>query len=249
MKSLKNNESYDYRSSHTALSKPDDYDSQFWIPGTTNHLFWEIECMVISDVIKKIIPPPKRALDFACGTGRVLSLLEKHVSETTGIDVSWPMLAAAKKRCCRSRLVKGDLTKNSSIIEEKYDLVTAFRFFLNAQTELRESALKVIHKKMTSGGHLIVNFHLNPQSITGFYLRFRFWLNGSTRTMMSVNESKDLLWNCGFNPLEVHGYGYLFHRREYVRLPYLRGSLEKKLAQINPWPSVAMNFIIIAQPR
>ena len=249
MKSLKSNKSDDYRNSHSALSKADDYDPQFWTSGTTKHLFWEIERMIISDIINTLTPPPKRALDFACGTGRVLSFLETHVSETTGIDVAEGMLKIARKRCHRSRILEGDLTKNYRLIEDKFDLVSAFRFFLNAQQELRESALKVIHKLITSKGLLIVNFHLNPQSTTGTYLRFRFWLNGTNRSMMTVQEAKSLLWNCGFNPLEVYGYGYLFHRREYVRLICLRGPLEKMLSRVNPWPSIAMNFIIVAQPR
>lgn len=249
MNSLKSNKFVDYRNSHTALSKPDDYDSQFWISGTTNHLFWEIERMIISDIISRLNAPPKRALDFACGTGRVLSFLEAHVAETTGIDVAGEMLKVAGKRCQRSRIVKGDLTRNHNLIEGKFNLVTAFRFFLNAQQELRESALKAIHKLIANEGLLIVNFHLNPHSITGSYLRFRFWLNGSNRSMMTVKEAKALLWNCGFNTLKVHGYGYLFHRREYIRLICLRGPLEKMLSRINPWPPIAMNFIVEAQPR
>lgn len=245
MEFSRSNISGDYRNSHTALSKPDEYDPQFWISGTTKHLFWEIERMIISDVMSRLNPSPKRGLDFACGTGRVLSFLEEHVTETFGIDVAGEMLKVAGKRCRRSRIVKGDLTSDHNLIEGKFDLATAFRFFLNTQQELRESALKAIHQHMTKNGRLIVNFHMNPYSCTGAYLRLR----GSTHSMMTVKEAKDLLWHCDFKPLDVRGYGYLLHRREYVRLACLRSPFEKMLTRINLWPSIAMNFIIIAQPR
>jgi len=249
MNSLKKNKNYDYRDTHIALSKPEDYDPQFWIPGTMKNLFWEMEREIISNIIRKYIPFPQKALDFACGTGRVLSFIEQYFPETIGIDVSSSMLAVAQKRCQHSRIIDGDLTTDPSLVKDDFDLVTAFRFLLNAQQELRESVLKSIHRIIKSEGILIVNFHLNPYSITGSYLMFRCWLKGTNRSMISVRNAKDLLRSCGFNPLGVYGYGYLLHRREYVRLPNIRGSLEKILARLNMFPSIAMNFIIVAQAR
>ncbi len=49
--------------------------------------------------------PPARTLDLACGTG----YLTRHLrGEITGLDQSAAMLAIARQRCPRARLVRGD---------------------------------------------------------------------------------------------------------------------------------------------
>ena len=239
----------DYRRSHTDASKPKEYDPQFWTPGTTSHLFWEIEQMLLTEIICAATPRPERALDFACGTGRVLSFLEKQIPETVGVDISAEMLSMAKQRCRHSRILQGDLTTNPYLLRKKFDLVTAFRFFLNAQPELRQSAVETIARLLKPKGLLVANFHLNPHSLTGSYLRFRHWLRGTRRAMVSPKDAEKMLRNGGFEIVGIRGYGYLFHRRQNVRLLFLRGSLEKMLARMNPWPQVAMNFLIVARPN
>jgi len=239
----------DYRKSHMGASKPKEYDPQFWIPGATNHLFWQIERQILLDIMDCLKPRPKRALDFACGTGRVLSFLEGHVPETVGVDISGDMLKLARHRCQRSQIIEGDVTTNPDLLTGKFDLITAFRFFLNAQPELRQNVLAALRRVLADEGILVANFHLNPKSITGSYLRFRHWLKGSNRAMMSLKEAKDLLESSGYKPVEIRGYGYLFHRRKQVRFLRLRGPLEKALAKINPYPEVALNFIVAARLR
>ncbi len=240
----------DYRDSHKGPSKVKEYDPQFWISGTTNHLFWEIERILLKEIIDKMDPYPKRALDFACGTGRVLSFLEKHIEETHGVDISSDMLRLARSRCKSSSLIEGDLTTNPALLDKRFDLVTAFRFFLNAQPTLRKSALEAIALRLKKDGLLVANFHLNPLSLTGGYLRFRYLLKGTKRrAMLTLNEAKAILEDSGFEPVEVRGYGYLFHRRKYVRFIRLRAPLEKVLSRTNPLPSLAMNFLIAAKPK
>ena len=46
-----------------------------------------------------------------------------------------------------------------------FDLASAFRFFGNAQDDLREAALGAIAKRVRVGGHLLLNNHRNPWAI------------------------------------------------------------------------------------
>ena len=66
-----------------------------------------------------------------------------------GVDVSEAMLARA---CCPGnvRLQHIDMTRH--FLGETFDVVTAFRFFLNAEPLLREQALQAIRNHLTEGG-------------------------------------------------------------------------------------------------
>jgi hypothetical protein len=57
-----------------------------------------------------------------------------------------------------------DLTSEDPDLGQ-FDLVTSFRFFGNAQDDLREGALKAIVRRIAPGGHLLINSHRNPRAL------------------------------------------------------------------------------------
>jgi len=69
---------------------------------------------------------PKRALDFGCGTGRLLVSLSEIAEQVVGLDVSAPMLEEASKNCKHFslknvRLLKSD--DNLSLLEGRFDFI------------------------------------------------------------------------------------------------------------------------------
>ena len=68
----------------------------------------------------------KRYLDFACGTGRLLSFLENNFAASTGVDISKDMLNIAEKYRKKSELICGDITREHLLDGRKYDIFTAF---------------------------------------------------------------------------------------------------------------------------
>jgi ubiquinone/menaquinone biosynthesis C-methylase UbiE len=240
----------DYRESHRNPSKPAEYDPQFFENGTTLNLFWEIERRIIADTIRTMNPAPSRALDFACGTGRILSILATSIRETVGVDVSAPMLAVALERSPKSVLVEADITTDAAAVDGPFDVITAFRFFLNAQEGLRIESLRALRRLMHNDGLLITNFHLNPMSLTGLYLRAMRRLRGieDPQEMMSLSDAQKLLFTNGFQTIAVHGYGYFLHRTRRLAFPFLLRPFEKRLAAWNVTPKFAQNFILISRP-
>jgi SAM-dependent methyltransferase len=236
----------DYRESHRHPDKPGVYDAE-WNPGTISDLIWRIEKMLLNDVIRGFPNYPMSVLDFACGTGRILSFLEKIVDKCVGIDVSSEMVEVARKRCVRSQIIEGDLTVNSNLLHCKFDLVTVFRFFLNAQDALRIEALQALHSVLRKEGILIANFHFNPLSLTGAYVRLRSFIKETQVRMISVPEAMNLLQSNGFNIEKVRGYGYLFQRRNLVHFLPLRLLIEYNLAKWNFFPYWGMYFLIVAK--
>lgn len=106
-----------------------------------------------------------RLLDFACGSGRVLEAVDDLVAHATGVDVSEAMLTLAQARAPRARLILGDPVRVPSLLDGTYDIITSFRFFLNAGDELRRKVLRVLRSYLAPDGLLIANIHGNAWSL------------------------------------------------------------------------------------
>jgi len=125
-------------------------------------LLWEIERQVLTDLVRDFrqTHPRLSYLDFACGTGRVLSFIENMVDDSTGVEISEAMLALAGEKVQRSKLVLSDITSDDSPLEDQYDLITCFRFILNAELQLREEALSRLVTRLRDGtSRFIFNNH------------------------------------------------------------------------------------------
>jgi hypothetical protein len=88
------------------------------------------------------------------------------------------MLEFAKKilNPKKSNFIEDDFTKIN--LNKKFDLITAFRFFPNAEFFLRDKAMKFISEHLNDNGILIINNHYNFWSIPFFFSRLTFRNNG-----------------------------------------------------------------------
>src|ERR1035437_7401588 len=213
-----------YRESHMDPTKVASYDRDLSDTRTAKGLEWMLERRLIDGLLGDH-PHAQRAVDFACGTGRILGFLPERFPEVIGVDVSAAMIEVARERCPAARLVVGDVTVNPGLLTESADVVTAFRFLLNAEPPLRAAALDWMRDRLRPEGLLIVNFHLNPRSLRGCYLRLR---HASDVTMMGVGEARALLASHGLTVRKVRGYSYLPYRCDGSRLllPRVRRSVE-----------------------
>lgn len=100
-------------------------------------------------------------LDFASGTGRIAHFLEKNTKEQYLIDASKKMLDHAKKILDINKSIFINEDFNKINLNKKFDLITAFRFFPNAEIFLRNEAMKFISEHLDDGGLLIINNHHN----------------------------------------------------------------------------------------
>jgi SAM-dependent methyltransferase len=193
----------------------------------------------------------RSALDFACGTGRVLGYLESRVPVTFGVDISAEMVELARPRCGRSRFYLQDvLQPPRADLPADLDLITAFRFFLNAEPELRRAALRFMHGRLRPTGALVANFHLNPLSLRGRYLRAR-WHGRRREPMLSPADVERLLAAERFEPVAWYGYEYLPYRRAGERMiaPRLRRQVETWLLDRTAVRGHAGSFLVVARPR
>ena len=228
----------DYTTSH--FDKGEDYHTKFeQLPG--RKIVWDLEKKIITDYIedkKNFIH-----LDFASGTGRIVKFLEQHNKEQFLIDSSKKMLDYAKKilNLNKSTFIDEDFTKIN--LNKKFDLITAFRFFPNAEIFLREKAMKFISDHLDDNGILILNNHYNFWSIPLFFSRLTFRSNGFGMTHQElVNLVK-------MNNLRVYKYksvGLLTNKERGSIIPWkLISKVENFLYKKNPNHLMGYNVIYL----
>jgi O-antigen/teichoic acid export membrane protein/SAM-dependent methyltransferase len=237
-----------YRASHLGADKARLYDEDLWGPGAAKGLDWLVEQRLLADILRAGGPAGSRcAADFACGTGRVLELLGRYFPAPVGIDVSPDMLALARHRCPGATVLLGDVTTSPGLAPGPFDLITAFRFFLNAEPDLRSEVLTWMRGSLRPGGLVVANFHLNPLSLRGTYLRVRM-RPAARPPMMSVSRARRLFTAHGFTVRAILGYSFLPYRRagRTLLVPAARRAVEMRLAGTDALLPVAGSFLLVA---
>ena len=165
-----------YRNSHMGVGKGSSYQKSF-SRIKQRALMWKFEKKCINKIISDFFPAGVTThLDFACGTGRILHIVERRSQVSHGLDISDEMLSEAAK-LCKSQLYRGDLTTENILNQENYDLITAFRFFPNAEEDLRRDVFRKLTDKMHRDTIFIFNNHRNTDSIISRFYGFIFGKN------------------------------------------------------------------------
>ncbi len=242
-----------YRDSHSNPGYSRCYERTFE-QGYYAHLWRGVERPLVSAILADLASRgATRSLDFACGTGRILQLHLDHFADVIGNDIAGEMLGTARGRCPAARIVHADLTEpggNHGIHGRQ--VCTAFRFFLNAEPQLRAAAAEAIRGCLDPGGHLVANFHVNAHSPVGRLYRLRNWMTGRTiNNVMSEQDAVALLSAHGFDVEAVHWYGlwprfgWRFDRLN--RLMIMRS--EALASRVPSLRRHAQIFIIVARRR
>jgi SAM-dependent methyltransferase len=216
-------ESEDYRDSH--LTRGAVYDQTiFSTPLDAYADRWEAHHL--ERVVQRLLPVGiLRYLDFACGTGRITQRVEPFAAESYGVDISESMLTVARSKCDKTRFVCVDLTREDPDLG-LFDLVTSFRFFGNAQDELRGAALSAIARRMRPGGHLVINNHRNPRSLMALARRIAI---GTEEMDLSHRKLESLLRGHGFKIVFRRAIGFWIIRAKLTSSRWLESPLAAPL--------------------
>lgn len=161
-----------YSDSH--LEKGIEYDNRF-LDLKGRRLMWDLE----KRILRKEVKMANDYLDFATGTGRIISALSDLANKKYGLDISEKMLEVAIRNSKDTQFINRDFREPIPELENKrFDLITAFRFFPGAENKLREDAMRFISNKLKKGGVLIVNNHRNFWSIPYVVMRIFFIKRG-----------------------------------------------------------------------
>jgi SAM-dependent methyltransferase len=152
-------ETRDYSESH--LGRGEDYDEGFAVLPLRS-LMSTMEEAVIRELVAGTAA--RSVLDFACGTGRIAEIVVRALPDArlVGVDIAESMLAVARERIPSGEWLRADVSDLDSVVASgSFDLVTAFRFFPNADPALRAAAVTALADTIRPGGFVLLNNHRN----------------------------------------------------------------------------------------
>ena len=240
----------DYRAGWQTADAPQAYEDDLaregWIGGG-----WleRREQELLFDVVdRRLAGRSVRHLDFACGTGRIAAALRDRAATTTGVDTSAEMLEVARRRVPDAEFVLGDITENASVVQGSFDLITAFRFALNAGPSLRGDAFAALHGALADDGVLVFNVHSNAWSVRAVsvgvrkhVLRQRWW------NQLSYRVVRKELRTHGFEIAELHGYNYLSSKGYLPFRAEAALRVERSLSHVGPLRYVAVDQMYVCR--
>src|ERR1019366_1533581 len=102
-------------------------DAKEYGAGSYSSFIWGLQRPVLEKILADFRQThgPVRLLDFACGTGRVISALEPLVDAAEGVDISENMVEIARKKCRAARLRVGDIFLQPEMLQPPYDVITS----------------------------------------------------------------------------------------------------------------------------
>ncbi len=226
-----------YTSKYTdAYNKKDSHGKHYESVITTKAdlAFLEVERHFLREIHEKYFANKKdiKYLDFAIGTGRVASFFYDRVNQVVGLDTSTSMLEVAKGKMPNGEFITGNIAEDSSLLGgRKFDLITAFRLFLNLESENRTVLLGEITKNLNEDGLFVFNNHMNRYSfmgMTAFILHHIFRMPLKTEAKkgkrgiintMSEFEVRKMLSSKGMEIVKVYRYSFLPAYKGFLPLP------------------------------
>ncbi len=196
-----------YRQSHLGENRGERYEQKMFHSKTYETAIWQLEKIILSRIIA--LRDLRNLLDFACGTGRVVSYLEDKVKNSYGVDISEDMVRVAKGKTKKTDFFIKDITRETTReLAEKFDLITAFRFFLNAEPDLRIKAMKAIEEMLERKGLLVFNIHQHRSSVNYFLARIKCLIKRKplTANWLSQKEIKQFVETSHLEIRQIYSY-------------------------------------------
>ncbi len=105
--------------------------------------------------------PPRRALDFGCGVGRLLPALARRCHEVVGVDISAAMVEEARLNCRRMAISSVELVRDSDGLQAvggSFDFVHSVLVFQHIEPRRGERILASLCDKLAPGGVAALQF-------------------------------------------------------------------------------------------
>ena len=235
-----------YRQSH--LAKGPSYQAKF-SENPRRRLTWKIEQRILDTIFDRYITQRQvDYLDFACGTGRILKHLEGRVSSSTGVDLSPSMLKVASDRTSHSQLYQVDITRDPTPSNASYDLITAFRFFPNAEQQLREDAIRQLSSLLREDGLLVFNNHRSTSFIRNRIARRITRGKRGNRGMSSREVLKLIQW-AGLEVVATYHTEVVPESESQLFYPRWCVEIAESICARVPLASLAHDVVYVCQRR
>src|SRR5262249_55096759 len=133
-----------YSETYQNVSQVERYESDVYRKGGHDAVIWKVEQTLLRRLLDRFYPDHANAnaLDFACGTGRILAFIRPQVKTLVGVDISPEMLARAKQKVSDVTFICANILENPQDVPGEKDIVTSFRFLLLSEPALHEACIR-----------------------------------------------------------------------------------------------------------
>jgi SAM-dependent methyltransferase len=241
-------DTWTYRDTHLGTDKAAEYEQAYAEGYYADEWAWFERPFLVRTFSRLRTRGTAEAADFACGTGRVLRVAADVFPMSFGLDISPDMLKVAAANSPTSKLLAFDASAGT--VREQFDVVSAFRFFLNAEDSLRASGAAAMYAMLRPGGSLVVNTHSQPWSPLGITKVMRRVYGTRLRTL-SARSLCQLLRHAGFTIDSVTYHGLVPRMGEFYPGWYraLHRSLDSRPAPRWLRPFAESAIIVAHRPR
>ncbi|MDO8668798.1 MAG: glycosyltransferase [Candidatus Buchananbacteria bacterium] len=160
-------------------------------------------------ITKNLVSKNDAILDYGCGGGELVSLLNSSGYNAYGYDVSEAMINQAKaKQKLAARFMSGDLNQ----IQDKYDLIVMDNVIEHiAPDEMKATLLKLKNILTDKGRLLVITPHRfsGPHDISGHFLKLGSRAQGLHLKEFNLRELVRQMKESGYSKVS----GYLFNPR------------------------------------
>lgn len=180
---------------------------------------YRLEHAILRDIFRRLrsSDPETAYLDYACGTGRIITLFGDLIRTKVGVDTSAGQLAIARQKAPDAEFLQGNVVTDPDLLgNRRFNLITAFRLLLNLEPQNRATILRALSYWLTQDGYLVVDNHMNRYSALGLAALFANKVlripkkpvmqpgrRGIISTM-SEFEMRRVLTEAGLEAVEVH---------------------------------------------
>lgn len=244
-----------YRQNFGDAGRAAEYDDVVYGPKTWSTLVWaqERECL------RRLLADPEfgggreRYLDFACGTGRVTGFVASDFHESVGVDISEAMLARARDTVPDATFVRCDILDEPEVVPGPFDIITCFRFILNAEPADRLPALLWMRRQLRNeSSRLVINNHSNLWTHKALTHGARQVLRrgrGVTGNVLSHRQMLSLVQHAGLTVESVQGTGYLGGTLLRVTPYGVMTRLQRRLGAVRPLRRLGEDQIYVLSRR
>jgi hypothetical protein len=158
------------------------------------------------------------------------------------------MLAIAKEKLKRTEIIEADITAENILKPRKFNLITAFRFFLNAEPDLRSVAIGALAELLDEDGYLVFNNHQNSGSpwIKLRYAHYRKKNPEGTFNVMSIEQMTKLVESVELQIIEIYPVGF-FHPPKVPISLYLNRAIDWAAGKLKFLNRFSENAIVVCR--
>lgn len=242
----------EYAELHKADWIPTNYDENIYNPAGYDSWVWQLYRPYLIGIVQDLASRRTRLkyLDFACGTGRIIASLEHLATESVGLDISPQMVEYARRKVSRSTLCCGNILEDRDLVGSDYDLITAFRFFLNTEPEMKRLVMNSLAARLADqDSRLIFNIHMNKWSedrLKSVYQRLRG--RGGVNTM-SYPQVRRLVEDAGLEIERWYGFGLWPYWLYRSRVGFVFKWLDRHAARLRPLRWISHDMLFVCRPR